>query len=40
VSDYGAHNVLPGAALLQHEELGLVGEERVEAGQGYWLVVG
>jgi hypothetical protein len=40
VSDHGAYDLSPVAATLQHEELRLSAEQRVEAGQGYWLVVG
>jgi hypothetical protein len=40
VSDHGSYGLSPIAAMLQHEELRLAAEQRVEAGQDYWLVVG
>jgi hypothetical protein len=40
VSDHGAYDLSPVAAMLQHAELRLATEQRAEAGQDYWLVVG
>jgi hypothetical protein len=40
VSDHGAYYLSPVAAMLQDAELRLAAEQRFEAGQGYWLVIG
>jgi hypothetical protein len=39
MSDYGADDLSPGAAMLQHHELRLSAEQRFETGQSDWLVV-